>query len=68
MFHAIKDFDELTTRNQITQKDIYSYQSIEAVDDVVRPLLNVKTASQEKKEKAGWQPARLDLHVREARV
>lgn len=23
---------------------------------------------QEKKEKAGWQPARLDLHVREARV
>ena len=29
---------------------------------------SMRKIQEEKKEKAGWQPARLDLHVREVRV
>ena len=39
-----------------------------AINAENRNFDNKPFTDQEKKEKAGWQPARLDLHVREARV
>jgi len=48
-YDVIADFHKYTERNQIEQKDIYRYPSIEAVDDAVRQAEAKLTASQIKR-------------------
>ena len=51
---ALIDFEELTTKNQIKQKDIYSYKNLEGVVDVTLPFKmsnnKVETKSSVKKD------------------
>lgn len=48
-FNVITSFYDLTERDQIKEKDIYRYKSIEEIDDVVRTVAHVLTKSEIKR-------------------
>lgn len=61
MYSVIKQFDDYATRNQITQKDIYSYPTLEAVIDVVNMMEDTTSKTQQKKAKAGIKDYEKDI-------